>query len=320
MNFQGLSKVHTADELLDIVFRQATKEVSKLKEAFHGEPSKKMRDIDFRRIQFIERTLTGNLQGILTMFPRLDGFHDFYKELVKITLDYGQIKQSLGAVGWAIRKTQDLSGKYIALIRRCEDSKALNKYRKEYYGRISSVVKQIKKDLIYLEHARWVMRNYPTIKTGMTTVCIFGFPNVGKSTLLSKLTTAKPEIKPYAFTTKQLNIGYLQEAHRKIQIVDTPGTLNRFEKMNEVEQQAYLALRHCADAVVYVYDLTESSAPLEDQKKLYQTVKKMGKEIIVYLSKTDLLPHDRLAAFLKPGMITEISELRRLLLRKAIFT
>lgn len=320
MNFQSLAKVHSADELLDIVFRQTTKELEKIKPGFQGDRLQKTRAADVRRISLVEKTLYGNLQGIVTMFPQLDDLHDFYKELIKITLDYGQIKLSLGAIGWAMRKIGELSHMYSSMIRRCADTMALTKFRKQYYGRISSVVKQIKRDLAYLEHARWVMKNYPTIKTGMTTVCIFGFPNVGKSTLLSKLTTAKPEIKPYAFTTKQLNVGYLQEAHRKIQIVDTPGTLDRFERMNEVEQQAYLALKHCADFVVYVYDLTESSAPLEDQKKLYQTVKKVGKEVLVYLSKTDQLDQKRLQAFLMPGMITSIEEMRKLLLRKAIFT
>ncbi len=294
-----------------------------LKEQFGGEPLKKMRDVEFRRIQFIERTLGGNLQGILTMFPKLDQLHGFYQELVKMTLDYGQIKQSLGAVGWAIKATKDMSGKYLALLRKCATVVAINKLRKEYYGRISSVIKQIKNDLKYLEHARFVMKNYPAIKTGLTTVCIFGFPNVGKSTLLSELTPARPEIKPYAFTTKQLNIGYLQEAHRRIQLVDTPGTLNRFEKMNEIEQQAYLALKHCADLVIYVYDPTEASAPLADQKRLYQLVKKLGKPVLVYLSKTDLAAPEQLTPFRKQGLITAITaldELRKTLLAKAIFS
>jgi len=320
MNFQGLSKVHTADELLDIVYRQTKKHTVKLKQQFTGHPTKRMRDVEYGRIQFIEKTLCSNLDAILNMFPKLNDLHDFYKELIKITLDYGQIKQSLGAVKWATMKTKELSAKYIGLVRRCRDEKMLNKYRKEFYGRISSIPKQIKKDLVYLEHARFVMREFPSIKTNMTTVCLFGFPNVGKSTLLSKLTPANPEIKPYAFTTKQLNTGYIKEAHRKIQLIDTPGSLDRFDKMNEIEQQAYLALKHCADLVIYVYDLTESSAPIEDQKKLHKKLRQMRKEIIVYLSKTDKLPPQVVKDFLKEGMVTDIEELKKMLLKRADLT
>ena len=163
------------------------------------------------------------------------------------------------------------------------------------------------------------MKDFPTIKTGVTTACIFGFPNVGKSTLLSKLTTAKPEIKPYAFTTKQLNIGYLQEAHRRIQIIDTPGTLNRFEKMNAIEQQAYLALKFCAEIIIYVYDLTESSAPLADQKKLYQALRLLKKPVVIYLSKTDMLHEQQKGALGKEKVIASVEELKQYLLHKAIF-
>jgi len=320
MNFQYLTKVHSANELLDIVFRHVTKEVTKLKPSLHGDRLVRTRAADIRRLQLVEQNLYGNLQGIVTMFPQLDELHAFYRELIAITLDYGQIKQSLGAMVWAMREVKDFTGRYTLLIRRCRDMQTISRYRKEFYGRISSVIKQVKRDLAYLELARRMMKNYPTIKTGITTVCIFGFPNVGKSTLLSKLTSAKPEIKPYAFTTKQLNIGYLQEAHRKIQIIDTPGTLDRFEGMNEIEQQAFLALKHCADLVIYVYDLTESSAPLEDQKRLYQTITKLGKEVVIYLSKVDQLGEEQLKRFVKPDMVTSIEELRELLLKKAIFT
>ena len=45
------------------------------------------------------------------------------------------------------------------------------------------------------------MKDYPTIKTSLFTVAICGFPNVGKTTLLSKMTPSEPEISNYSFTT-----------------------------------------------------------------------------------------------------------------------
>ena len=131
------------------------------------------------------------------------------------------------------------------------------------------------------------------IKTSVKTACIFGFPNVGKSTLLSKITGSTPEIKNYAFTTKSLNIGYLKNeefAAKKIQFIDTPGTLDRFFKMNLIEQQAYLALKHCCDGVIFVFDLTEGYS-YEKQFMLFENLKKIKPDtpIIVYLSKSDMI-------------------------------
>lgn len=137
--------------------------------------------------------------------------------------------------------------------------------QKEAIGRISSTIKKIKKELLFLEQARRVMKDFPTIKTKLTTIAIAGFPNVGKSTLLSQLTTARPQIANYAFTTTIINIGYTTINHNKLQFVDTPGTLNRIDKMNTVELQAHIALRYAAEHIIYVFDLTEGYA-LKDQE------------------------------------------------------
>ena len=112
-----------------------------------------------------------------------------------------------------------------------------------------------------------------------------GRPNVGKSTLLSKLTQAKPAIANYEFTTRRLNLGYAKIGHYKIQFIDTPGTLARFEKMNEIEKQAHLALKYLADLIVLVIDPT---GKLQEQRRLLDQLKSLDKEMISYLSKTDI--------------------------------
>ena len=197
------------------------------------------------------------------------------------------MKRSLGSVKWARDKISSFIDMQSKHIKRCPDLEKVNKIRREAYGRVSSVMKQIRNELEYLEAARKTMKSFPSIKQ-MFTVCVFGFPNIGKTTLLSKITKSKPEIKDYAFTTKNLNVGYITTPRGKVQVIDTPGTLDRFDKMNSIEKQAYLALKHCADVVVYLIDLTESF-PLADQEKLLKKVEKMGKKVLVYLSKADLL-------------------------------
>ncbi|MBI5881054.1 50S ribosome-binding GTPase, partial [archaeon] len=148
-------------------------------------------------------------------------------------------------------------------------------------------------------------------KTKTFTVAIAGFPNVGKTTLLSKLTGSTPEIANYAFTTRNLNMGYAEINNHKVQFIDTPGTLNRFEKMNPIERQAYLAIKYCADIVIFVFDMGDSTYPLEQQQKLLTTVEKFGKDMIIYLSKTDIEGAAKKLKFYKKKVMTDVEDVKK---------
>ncbi len=63
----------------------------------------------------------------------------------------------------------------------------VNVARREFAGRAFSVMKQIRKELEFLEQARKILSEFPSIKSDMKKIAIAGFPNVGKSTLLAKI-------------------------------------------------------------------------------------------------------------------------------------
>jgi len=224
----------------------------------------------------------------LATFPDTNALPDFYIKLMRLTLEFTDFKKSLGAINWAIKKISRFQKTYVSKIIKSKDRDMVKNLSKQFYGRISSVLKQIESNLSYLELCRKIMRSYPDIKD-MFTVCIYGFPNVGKSTLLNKMTNTKAEVAAYAFTTKSINVGYLETKDEKIQVIDVPGTLARADRRNDIEMQAELVMKELSNIVVYVFDLSiYCGYSIEKQIELYH---KLGekKKVLIYLSKTDLI-------------------------------
>ncbi|MBN2459807.1 50S ribosome-binding GTPase [Candidatus Woesearchaeota archaeon] len=308
MSFQDIKRVEKAQTYLDIAVKRALKHNSPKK---RGLAFEKARPREYDRIGIIGENLASKLGEIVKNYPILGEFPEFYHELLKVTVDYDKLKKSLSNVKWAANKIKELTREHKQRMARTNEFPQLDTVKKAYLGRVSSVIAQISLNLEYLEFARRTMKNFPVLKTGVFTVCIAGFPNVGKTTLLSKLTTSTPEINEYAFTTKQLNLGYADIKENKVQFIDTPGTLARPEKMNNIEKQAYLAIKYQAELIIYIFDLTEPY-PLEDQKKLLGKIKSFDKPIIIYISKTDLLGQNEFTTFANEyKAITSIEELKR---------
>jgi len=84
----------------------------------------------------------------------------------------------------------------------------------------------------------------------------------------------------------------------KLQFIDTPGTLARFEKMNPIERQAILAMKYASEMIIYIYDLSETYS-MADQDRLLELIEDIDKPIIIYLSKIDIVDKSRVDEFIK---------------------
>ncbi|MFH0875865.1 MAG: GTPase [archaeon] len=322
MNFHDLEKIEKYDFYLDLAFSRAKKSFAETRQKAIKvkDGLKRIKQAEYARLDTIKDALVPRLDKILMVYPELDSLAPFYNELVKATLDYAKLKKSLGAIKWCNEKIREFHRQYLSKIAKARDVNAVKLLSKQYYGRISSLFKQIKGAFAYLELSRKVMKEYPSLKSGVFTVCISGFPNVGKSTLLAKLTGASPEIGNYAFTTKSLNLGYIKGDYNKVQVIDTPGSLNRYEKLNSIEKQAYLAVKHLADVVVYVFDPTEEY-PMHDQKQLLKKLREFEKPVILYLSKTDISEKEAVELIIKgykEKLFTSSDEVKNALLKLSL--
>ena len=124
-------------------------------------------------------------------------------------------------------------------------------------------------------------------------VGLVGFPNAGKSTLLSAITSAKPKIGDYPFTTLKPNLGIVQ--YRDFQsfvIADIPGII---EGASEGKGFGHYFLRHIERNSILLFLIPADSKNIIDEYHiLLNELKKynpqlLDKERIIAISKTDML-------------------------------
>ena len=140
-------------------------------------------------------------------------------------------------------------------------------------------------------------------------VGLVGFPNAGKSTLLSVLTSAKPKIADYEFTTLKPNLGIVE--YRDFQtfvMADIPGII---EGAAEGKGLGYYFLRHIERNSILLFlipadakDIKKQYDILLDELRRYNP-EMLDKERIVAISKSDMLD-DELKAEMKAELDNEI--------------
>lgn len=157
-------------------------------------------------------------------------------------------------------------------LRRRSTKDAIAQEVRAFYGRLASVVRELDPELKLLEGVERFLRVRPELSRDVPTLVVAGFPNVGKSSLVAKLSSAKPEIAPYPFTTLAISVGHTTLGTDRVQVVDTPGILGRAGRANRAEDEARVAVERAADAILFVLDPSESCGyPLQDQERLLAT-------------------------------------------------
>ena len=130
-------------------------------------------------------------------------------------------------------------------------------------------------------------------------VGLLGFPNVGKSTILSMVTKAQPKIANFHFTTIQPNLGVVKTEHGdSFVLADIPGVI---EGASEGVGLGLQFLRHIERTrlLLHVLDVSGSEGrnPVEDFKVINKELKKYSEKLstrkqIIVANKIDIIPEE----------------------------
>lgn len=279
MEYEDIPTILTADEMLDRAFRRPALDKREKR-------NKKRGDEEFLRS--ISKSLSDKLNDTVRRFPTIENLPIFYQEMTDLLFGIDRMRRSLGALSWAANQVMVIGNDYAWKVRRSDHSADI---RKQGTARIASVIHQIDDELHFLNEARNTLRKLPDIRDEFTIV-VAGFPNVGKSSFIRHVSSADPEVAEYAFTTKQIVVGHCEIGRERVQIVDTPGILDRpAHERNYIEHQALSAITNVANVILFIIDASEACGyAIDEQMNLLEEIRRVIDEvpIEVVINKSDL--------------------------------
>ncbi|APH38817.1 OBG GTPase family GTP-binding protein [Methanohalophilus halophilus] len=150
-----------------------------------------------------------------------------------------------------------------------------NKATSHHVGKLKAKIARLREDLQKKASAKSGGEGYGVRKSGNATVTLVGFPSVGKSTLLNRLTGANSEIGAYEFTTLDVIPGVMEHKGAAIQILDVPG-LVRGAASGRGRGKEVIAVVRNSDLVVFMLDVFQTEHFEVLKKELYDAGIRLG--------------------------------------------
>jgi GTP-binding protein len=137
-------------------------------------------------------------------------------------------------------------------------------------------------------------------------IALVGFPNAGKSTLISSISAARPKIADYPFTTLEPQLGVVQMGEKSIVVADIPGLIEDASEgkglgikfLKHIERAS--ALVHLVDCSMFIDDFEVIEAYATVRAELLKYSEKLaGKKEIVCMTKIDAMTEEEISRYQK---------------------
>jgi len=295
--FETMPTVLNAEEIISKAVRDAEREEVELSDRVPAIIKAKKREA--ARIRAAEKASAGYLESLVKTVPTIDNLHPFYMDVLEVLVGIAEAKAALGRLSRSARIIREAARSSLSRLRRPKNPKDAASARRAFIGRMASIVRGAAADLETVAKLRERMKDLPAADPAVPTVVLAGYPGVGKSTIVRAISSAKPETRVYPFTTQAVIVGHAKIGGMTVQMVDTPGLLDRpIERMNKTELLAITALSKLSSVVAFIVDVSEANAfTIDRQKALYDGVRESFPQIpfLVFFNKADAADQSQIA-------------------------
>ncbi|KAJ3204955.1 Nucleolar GTP-binding protein 1 [Dinochytrium kinnereticum] len=295
-NFKKVQVVPTASDFIDVVLSKIQRKTPTI--VHPNYQISRIRQFYMKKVKFAQDCFDEKLNQILEDFPKMDEIHPFYSDLMNVLYDKDHYKLALGQLNMARHLVDNVARDYNRLLKFGDSLFRCKQLKRAALGRMATIMKRQKDSLAYLEQVRQHLARLPSIDPNTRTLLVCGYPNVGKSSFMNKLTRAEVEVQPYAFTTKSLFVGHMDYKNLRWQVIDTPGILDHpLEERNTIEMQSITALAHLRSAVLFFLDASEQCGySVQAQCKLFESIKPLfaNKPTLLVITKIDSLRYENI--------------------------
>eukprot|EP00249_Psilotum_nudum_P009611 c22040_g1_i4 orf=407-1621(+) len=264
--FQHLPRVASSSELLGSALRKA-----KMIRPTQGimNIAKRERNRGAKQLDFLTKELAVPLRIYTQGFPERQELHAYESSLIELTFGTGSYEEVLEKVNLFRKKILNVGKNCTSLCAKSTSKREAENFLKEGFSKLEELFKQNGHVVDDLLNVAKILRIMPVVDLKVPTLCLVGAPNVGKSSLVRVLSTGKPEVCNYPFTTRGISMGHIFIDHEQYQVTDTPGLLKRpDDERNSMEKLTLSALSHLETAILFVHDLTgDSGTTISDQLK-----------------------------------------------------
>lgn len=187
-NFKSIQPVPTATDFIDVMLSKTQRNTPTV--VHNGWAIQRVRNFYVRKCKFTASNFVDRLNAILSEFPKVDEIHPFYADLMNVLYDKDHYKLALGQLHTAKNLIDKVAQDYVRLLKYGDSLYRCKQLKRAALGRMCTLIKRQAPSLAYLEQVRQHLSRLPSIDPNTRTLLVCGYPNVGKSSFMNKVTRA----------------------------------------------------------------------------------------------------------------------------------